>query len=43
MTYDVYVSGRRNPMRFSNYTTADAYRRVIVTTAGRFAWIQVQR
>lgn len=39
MHYDIYVSGRVNPMRFTRLSTAEAYRRTIVATAGKFAWL----
>lgn len=38
VTYEVQVQGRRNHMRFTSYSKADAYRRVMLA-AGLFARI----
>ena len=38
VTYEVQVQGRSNHMRFSSYSKADAYRRVMLA-AGKFARI----
>lgn len=40
MSYDIYVSGRKAPMRFTRLSTADEYRRVMLA-AGKFAWLEV--
>lgn len=36
MTYEVHVQGRTNNMSFTTYSSADAYRRVMLA-AGLFA------
>jgi hypothetical protein len=41
MSYDVHVTGRAAPMRFQRYGAAAAYRRAIVSTTSRVAWIRV--
>ena len=38
MSYEVQVQGRRNNMRFTTYSKADAYRRIMLA-AGLFARI----